>query len=178
MTAAPRARPDDLRELGGKYAELVRLREHRDVPHGSEPRGSVASELASLARRCPGALREIDELPMSELRARVAACHAAADDPARAAPWMHAVHLFHFYARGALAVKRHLRGGSVTDAARAELLAAAGPETLAWAGELERVASPPGGRLMPLVYARVAADLGVPEDAVRALVFPFAHRQR
>src|SRR4051812_43200333 len=66
--------------------------------------------MAELARDFPGALREIDELPINVIRERIEALTVAEKDRARVEPWMHAHAIFHRLARGALVAKRWLEG--------------------------------------------------------------------
>lgn len=117
--------------------------------------------MARLAARYPGALRELDALPLAAIRSRIAALSRAERDASRVARWMIAQSRFHSLARGALAAKRWLaeRKGGLPHAASA------------WKADLDRIAKPPRGRLMDLVHARVAAELGITADESRRLVF-------
>lgn len=155
------------RDLRDKYLRLRALREEharalRD-PTYAEPDPRAA--LTRLAADFPGALREIDRLPASVIEARIAELDAVLDG-APVARWMEAQLLFHARARAVLAAKRGLgRARTPDDAHRARFAEVA--------DELDRIAAPPGGRLMPLVTAWVAAQLGVPEDETRRLIFDF-----
>lgn len=133
--------------------------------------------MAELARRFPGALREIDELPIDVIRGRIAALAAAEADRAQLLPWMTAHAAFHRLARGALAAKRWLAGRALTpalEAAFAEALPALtdADDARAWADDLRAIADPPRGRVMDLVYDRLARELGVEITAARAAVLP------
>ena len=162
-----------LAALHGKYAEMLRLRSARDACDKACPR----RDLAALASRFPGSLREIDELPLAEIRERMRALADALRDPAREAPWMTAVAMFHELTRGALCAKRWLAGRkTIVAATRASFEADAAALTyaedaLAWANELSRVANPPRGRVTELVYARIAVALSVTDEEARTLVF-------
>jgi hypothetical protein len=172
--------PDtDLRALRDKYERMLRLRllheRARTDPQFVEPDPRAA--MAELARDFPGALREIDELPIDVIRARIDALTIAENDDSRAEPWMHAHAIFHRLARGALATKRWLEGRALTpdlEAAFADALPTLSNarEAADWATDLAAIAEPPRGRIMDLVFARLAAELGVDEASARAAVLP------
>jgi hypothetical protein len=161
----------DLRALRDKYERMLRLRllhaRAREEPELGEP--DPRAEMRALAASFPGALREIDELEIDVIRARIAELEAAELDRSRVAPWMRAHAAFHRLARGALAAKRWLGKGrkkTITPAVRAAFLAATreldhGPDARAWADDLATIASPPRGRVLDLVYARLARELDV-----------------
>jgi hypothetical protein len=165
-----------LLELRAKYAEMIRLREHhaRAKAEGTEE-PHAPRDMAKLAARFPGALREIDRLELGEIHARMRALEAAAKDASRAETWMRAMTLFHTYARGALAAKRWLGKRKRVDArARAAFVRDAerlGEDAREWVGELAKLARPPRGRVMDVVFDRVATALGVTASEARALVF-------
>jgi hypothetical protein len=52
------------------------------------------------------------------------------------------------------------------------------PDALGWADQLAAIARPPSGRLLTLVYAALAARLGVTEDEAKDLVFGDSLRRR
>jgi hypothetical protein len=168
------------RELGSlrrKYERMLALRrEHEQARMEGHVEPAPRRWLVQLAEEFPGALREIDRLPLEVITARIDALASAERDPSRSAPWMEAQLLFHGLARGALAAKRWLRGRKrIDDLTRAAFDAAIptmprGVDAQAFASELHRIAAPPRGRLMDVVYARVAAVLGVTDDEARALV--------
>lgn len=145
--------------------------------------------MAALARRFPGALRELDSLPLAILEARRASLVAAQNDPSRIEEWMRASSAFHRLARGALTVKRWLsartegRPAPTVNAPHScatlrETLEAAlgrlehGEDARHWLDALGAVARPPRGRLLDLVYARLAEELGISVAAARALLGP------
>lgn len=164
-----------LDELRAKYAEMLDMR----LLHGGP--AEVASEarerMARLAARFPGSLRELDELPLEEIRGRIAHLEGVLRGEVEGEPWVAAVALFHSLTRGALCAKRWLDGRKRVDAAVERDFAAAVPgmafprEARAWAGELPRVACPPRGRVVDLVLARIAVSLGTTESGARQLVF-------
>lgn len=132
--------------------------------------------MAKLAEEYPGALREIDTLPIDVIRERIALLERTEDDVESAAPWMSAQIYFHRVSRGALIAKRWLRGRkAITRELRlefAEVASSLDADALLVADDLEHVALPPNGRLTTFVYRKVAGLLGRHEAEVRALVFP------
>ena len=163
----------DLVSLRTKYERLLALRQLHDRAKSDasfrEP--DPKSEMTTLARTWPGALRELDELPVDVIRTRIAALDRALGDASRIERWMLAQHAFHRLARGALAAKRWLgKRKRITAAVRSEFEAHAPREARAWSDALADVASPPRGRLMDLVFARVAAELETSVADARRLV--------
>ncbi|HSO31351.1 MAG TPA: hypothetical protein VLT33_02510, partial [Labilithrix sp.] len=157
----------DLCALRDKYERILRLRllhvRAREEAAFSEPDPRAA--MAELAREFPGALRELDELPLDVIRERVGALAAAENDATAAAPWMHAQVRFHRLARGALGVKRWLGGRPLTPELEASFARALprlpnADDVSVWASSLAAVAKPPRGRVLDLVYARLADELG------------------
>jgi hypothetical protein len=161
-------RREDIEALRAKYEEMLRLRTLHGAPDEPDPR----PDMARLAERFPGALREIDELAMDDIRGRIAALRAAEAAPDIAAPWMIAVAMFHDLTRSALHAKRWLaRRRHVDDGVRAAFAEHAHAAAQAWARDLHRIARPPRGRITELVFARIAATLGVSVEEARRLVF-------
>jgi hypothetical protein len=140
--------------------------------------------MAELAARFPGALREIDDLPMEVIEQRIAELAAAIHGTREVESWMRVSARFHALARGALCAKRWLGGRKRVDAATERAFAAeAGSlafpdEARAWAGELAALASPPRGRVTDAVFARVGRELHLPARAARRLVFGVPRRER
>jgi hypothetical protein len=171
-----------LLELRGKYAEMLSMRlEHAA---GGEDEVAVRARMAELASRYPGALRELDDLTLDEIRARVHALDAAIGDSDETQPWMHAMLRFHALARGALCAKRWLAGRKRIDAAierafsHASATFAFPDDALVWLPHLARIASPPRGRVTDAVFARLAEELGTSDRAARRLVFGAPRRER
>lgn len=163
----------DLTSLREKYERLLTLRELHDRAKTDaafeEP--DPRSEMTALARTWPGALRELDELPIETIRARIVALDRALRDAHRTERWMIAQDAFHRLARGALAAKRWLgKRKTITPDVRDAFVATAPREARAWTDALADVATPPRGRLMDVVHARVAAELDVPVAEARRLV--------
>lgn len=147
--------------------------------HEPDPRDAMTR----LAREFPGALRELDELPLATIGERIAELDAAIGDATRITGWMRAMVAFHRRARGALAVKRWLAGRPITGTTRDELardLASLehGEDARAWLDAIDAVRRPPRGRVMDLVYARVADELGFDEGAVRRAMATRGRRVR
>lgn len=166
--------PDALQALRAKYLEMLSLRLASD-----EDEASARRRMARLAAEFPGALRELDDLTIEDIRARIAALEVAIAEECPS-PWMVASARFHVLVRGALDVKRWLGGRKTIDeatlAAFAELSSGPAHE---WHGDLAAVARPPRGRLLDLVYGRLASELALPSaEAAYALVFGVSRRQR
>jgi hypothetical protein len=172
-----------LEELRGKYAQILAMR----VAHASgddDDEEQVRARMAEVAARFPGALRETDDLELAEIQRRIAVLDAVIHAGAEAEPWMEGVALFHAMARGALCAKRWLAGRKRVDLeveqeferGVASLLF---PEDArGWRSDLARIASPPRGRVMDVVFARLARELGISERAARRLVFGVPRRER
>ncbi|MBS2019349.1 MAG: hypothetical protein JST00_41180 [Deltaproteobacteria bacterium] len=141
----------DLRDLRGKYERMLHLRRAHERarvdPSFVEP--NPRTEMRALAAEFPGALRELDTLPLAEIEERILAITTTVDrhgddpDLAHVPRWMHAIVLFHRLARGELALRRDGRTEH---------------------GERR-------GRLMDAVYTQLARALGMAEPEVRSLVF-------
>jgi hypothetical protein len=168
--------------LHAKYVTMLAMRLAHES--GDEDVLDARARMAELASRFPGALREIDDLELGEIRRRIAALHATLGGEGEVESWMEAIALFHSLARGALCVKRWLGGRKRVDASlerayRVEVAAFDFPEDArAWSDELARIASPPRGRVMDVVFARVARHLGTSEREARRLVFGLSRRER
>jgi hypothetical protein len=140
--------------------------------------------MVALARDFPGALREIDDLELDEIRRRILKLDAVLSGSGDREPWMGAVALFHRFMRGALSAKRWLAGRKQIDGALEQEFAEAAStlefpsDALVWAGHLAGVASPPGGHLTELVYSRMARALGITRAEAKRLVFGPANSRR
>ncbi len=174
--------PEMLRELREKYRQMLAMR----LAHaaGPEEESDVRPRMAALAVRFPGALREIDDLELEEIRARIGSLEASIEEGVPIEPWMEAVALFHRFARGALCAKRWLRRRRVVDeevsrAFEIDLPGMTFPEEAAeWHRDLGRLAAPPEGRVVQLVFVRVAGRLGISEEEARLRVFGPPRRHR
>jgi len=166
-----------VRGLREKYQELhaLRLEHARGESHSPQPR------MRALARRFPGALRELDELPLPLIEQRLRALDdALAHGPPFAAwPWIGLQVGYHAWMRAALRVKRLSRGrrGDALEQVLGELAAAPhGEAPDPEAPTLDRAAvavilQPPGGRLGPFVVGEVARAAGVDPETVRRALF-------
>ncbi|UJR86465.1 hypothetical protein [Sandaracinus amylolyticus] len=157
----------DLHALREKYREMKRLREQHDAGSPVDPRPAMRA----LATRFPGALREIDELPMDAIDARIASLDRALSG-AEIEPWMRALARYHAWMR--LALRLRLACASERSEARArEWLEGAArphdddvdPRGLDDA-TLHAILRPPEGRLHRVVLARVALELGVDAQTI------------
>ena len=166
---------DTLRALRDKYLEIKRLRDEDAAGIAHDPK----LEMAELARRFPGALRECDELPMEEIERRLAALEEAVAGRAPAPQWVALQIGYHGWMRAALRVKRIAAGRRAADAVAVldELARSYRPQpdepplTRFDASTLHAILEPDAGRLNPWVYARVAEQHGVEPDQVRAALF-------
>jgi hypothetical protein len=157
--------------LEAKYREMLRLRAAVEGGDAQRDRDSddEAAARRALAARFPGALRELDELPTEEIRARVAALASDVEPE-----WAFAVWRYHELTRAALAAKRWLAG-----ARNASANANAGEppdDALLFRDDLARIARPPHGRLSVLVFERLARELSLTPAEARARVFPYSRR--
>jgi hypothetical protein len=169
----------DLRALRDKYDRMLALREAHARARSDEcfVEPDPRPQMAKLAEEFPGALREIDRLPLEVIVARIEALVIAERDASRTERWMHAQVSFHQLARGALVAKRWLAGRKHVTAATRDAFLEVLPtlprssDAQLFLEDLARVANPPRGRLMDLVHAKLAASLNVTEREARALVF-------
>jgi hypothetical protein len=177
-----RVNQEALGALHHKYVTMLAMRLAHEA--GADDALEARAKMAELAARFPGALREIDDLELGEIRRRVEALRVALGGQGEVERWMEALALFHTLARGALCAKRWLAGRKRVDAALEDAYAAAvasldfPEDARAWRGELARIASPPRGRVMDVVFARLARHLGVSDREARHLVFGASRRDR
>ncbi len=154
---------ETLAGLAEKYRELGTLCAERDALEArgihqltGDERAARHGRTRTLARRFPGALRELDGATTTGLTARLREIEAelALRRGRDAAPrWMAIVADFHAELAALLAIKgAQGRGESVTDADR------------------ERIADPPYGRLQELVWSRLAERYGIGPEELRAIV--------
>jgi hypothetical protein len=172
--------PDELLELLRKYEEMLGMRLADEAHPGGDPR----REMAALAARFPGSLRELDELPMQAIRGRIEELSRCIAEGRHPAPWMRATALFHRLTRGALAAKRwlgarrsidaELAGAFLDEIERSVLV----EDARAWASDLARIAAPPRGKLTDMVFERIAQEMSVPIDEARRLVVGTPRRLR
>lgn len=165
-----------MRSLAQKYAALVALRTARAAGDDVPPK----SVFRRLAAQFPGALWELDRLPLATLEERHHALEAAANG-APLAPWMGWLEAYHALFRGALAVKgrvgprKELRDGELESLGLAAERAAR--RTLP-RGFVAACVRPPGGRLADAVWSALEAETGEPKEALRLALFPSTRARR
>jgi hypothetical protein len=135
---------------------MARLRATLQATGKGEPDAGLRWELRQLAHEFPGALRELDSLPTDEIERRLAALLGGGDEP-----WMRWMGRFHTLMRAALDIRAR------PDTA-AELAHAAGADD-AFA---QAVKSPAHGRLMVVVFDRIAAEEGRERAGLWDALFP------
>jgi hypothetical protein len=169
----------DVRGLREKYTRMRTLRvlheQKKQDPSFEEP--DPRNEMASLAEEFPGALREIDVLPLEVIEDRIKELTLCEKDPERArAAWMVAQTLFHRVARGALKTKRWLgKRKTITTEIRerftSELVNRNSDLSDFTDDDLPAIANPPNGRVMEIVHAKVALMAGITTAESKRLVF-------
>ncbi len=127
--------------LLAKYEEIRALRREA---HAAPP----VARLRALAHTYPGALRELDQLSLEAIDARIEALRASPPPP-----WTDAMDRFHAELAVVLRIKRWLRGRAIDDGVRVAFAIehAGDPDALAWTERLAAIAAPPGGRVSRLV---------------------------
>lgn len=168
----------EIARLAYKYRTLGELRRAKARGEAEPPRGVFKT----LAEEFPGALNELDMLPLDEIDRRQAALEGAARG-APVEPWMAWLHGYHALMRAALRVKGRLRKTRDVTEARAGALAT---EATTCAGTpvgpefVRAVARPPGGRITPVVLERLAALCEADPEVILDALFPHrrARRQR
>ena len=158
--------------LADKYRVMRRMRDEAQLCEMAAAR----RDMAALAARFPGALRELDELPPALLETRLHAIEVAIEqaEPQR---WMLLQAGYHGFMRAALRIRRLIRAYdgplSLLELAGACYVPAEDEPPLARFGQAELgvIAKPPGGRLNPWVFAQVARDHDTSPEAVRSALF-------
>jgi hypothetical protein len=168
VTAPP---ADALRALSRKYRTLSALRRER------ERDGTVGARslLRALAREFPGALRELDTLPLDEIDRRVGVLDAAAEGSRPPEPWMAWMVAYHATMRTALSVKARVARQPADSAATYGEVAALLSQKLRVSIDVtfvRAVANPPGGRLNRVVFEHLSAEFGVAADEMWQTLFP------
>jgi len=157
--------------LARKYRSLHSLRVARQRD-GAAP---DHARLRALATEFPGALRELDALPMEELLARASALEAVGLGAA-VEPWMTAMAGYHALMRAALGIRR-AGGDPAAVLAEVEALRSATGITLDEL-DLAAIARPPRGRLGVFVFGRLGATLGRQPDELWQAMFPTSRADR
>lgn len=159
---------DPYADLLAKYREMRAMRLAHEAGEEPDPR----PRMRDLAERFPGALREIDTLPLAVIEGRIL-CLEAGERPA----WARTLVAYHAWMRVALRLKRAIPRDSdptlAVEWVRTHYRPSAGepspdaldPETL---GAILR---PPGGRLSRWVLGRIASERGIAVERVAAEAF-------
>ncbi|AKT39619.1 hypothetical protein [Chondromyces crocatus] len=164
----------DVARLAAKYAQLGELRRAR--ARGEPP--PERQVFRTLAAEFPGALHELDHLPLEVIDQRRAALEATA---AGAPPslWMTQMASYHALMRAALYLKIRLaRVPLLADAEALQLAARASAHAgvTVDASFVRQVKHPPEGRLNRVVMAQLAARFDLPAATLRQTLFPRAPR--
>jgi len=163
----------ELAQLARKYRTLGELRRSQHQLTAAKAR----APLGDLAREFPGALRELDVLPLDEIDRRAEQLEAAAVAGA-SEPWMEWLFAYHAVMRAALHVKRSLAGSRRVDDRRAFELAQSAARATGYRCDVafvQAVARPRAGRLSVVVFERVEAELGVRPGSIWQALFPERH---
>jgi predicted nucleic acid-binding protein len=161
--------------LRAKYRTMRTLR----IQASTEPELDTRARLSLLAAEFPGALRELDQLPMEWIEGRLRAIEQTIEHDLEPERWMRLQVAYHGFMRAVLRIRRLSLGRprSITDVAH-ELAAlpyepaADEPPVVRFAAkDLDAIRRPPGGRLNPWVFAQVAKDHGVTAEVVEKALF-------
>lgn len=162
---------------GGALARLLHKYETLGELRRARARGEPIPDkgvFRAFAEEFPGALYELDRLPIEDIDARREALAAAlAGGPAAA--WMSAMAAYHALYRAALFVKGRVGKGRDPGPEEASSLARAASRHAAvevGIGFVHAVARPAAGRIGAAVIAEVAAREAVPEAALVTMLFP------
>lgn len=167
--------------LRRKYQRMLEMRRINDSGVDHDPR----AEMRLLASQFPGALREIDELPIALVETRIRALDLAIVDESAREPWMSWMVDYHGHLRAALRIKRMGLRLADLDAALIQLHREYAPafdeppvETFSVREALAAVLKPSGGRLNEWVFARLAKRHRVTVDEVQSALFPARRSHR
>ncbi len=159
-----------MRELRDKYVEMRAMRLEDAEGRAGDPR----ARMRALAARFPGALREIDALPMGSIEARIAELERVVrgGEPPR---WAVMLAHYHGWMRAALALRRH--GGRERSVAltwvRTEYRPGAHePSVEALSDAVDCLLAPPGGRLNRAVFALLGEEHAASPDSIERELFP------
>jgi len=168
MGTVSRAEQSPAEALRRKYERIRRMR----LAHEDGTEGDPRPLMRELAADFPGALRDLDELPMETIEARLSALSSSSPPP-----WAEAMARYHGWMRLALAIKRRFRPGSDPALARRWALDERAPrpdepdEARLDVEAIAAILRPPGGRLSRWVLRRVADETGRPLEDVERDVF-------
>lgn len=157
---------EELAALARKYRKLLELRREH------ERTGAVAGRdvLRVIAKEFPGALRELDRLPVDEIVRRAQTLEEAAIGMGHE-PWMDWLVAYHALMRAALFVKA--QWAKAEDAILDERLAS--EATLHARIEVDAdfvraIRRPPGGRISHVVMDRLALRFGVAREVIEEAI--------
>lgn len=154
-----------LRALREKYVEMRAMR----VEDDGDP-----ERMRALAARFPGALREIDELPLETIDGRIAALdRALAGEPVP--DWARYLAEYHAWMRAALRVRR--AAGKERDRARALDAIRGDPSEGELTLAIDDLLKPPAGRLTRWVLTRIAEREGRSIREIEREAFPPSPRR-
>ncbi len=168
--SAVRPSHEALSALADKYAAIAALRHDRE-------RGLPIPERAvfkALAERFPGALHELDTLPLELVDARLAALQAALAGGV-IEPWMAWMVGYHALLRAGLRIRIRTTKDRVCSEERARELA---EDAAKHAGIeidvafVQATLRPPAGRIAAVVYMRLEVLFGERASVIRAALFP------
>lgn len=164
--------PSALMALRDKYRELLRLRQEAMRCPEVDPRPA----LRKLSERFPGALREIDQLPLSSIQERLSVLDQVCDGGLEPPDWARYFVSYHGWMRASLRLKRICRGlalPSAVELAEQQYEPAGdepGWERIGKKG-LACILKPPGGRLNPWIFERVAEEHDITAEEVWRALF-------
>jgi hypothetical protein len=158
-----------LHALADKYRVMHELRA-RVGQHARQPPRDC---LRALAQRFPGALRELDELPLATIETRLFAIVRVLELGSAPERWMILQSAYHGRLRAVLRIKQSLRCCGPADDPLADYLQADDEPAATRFDQvaLRLIARPPGGRLNRWVFEQVAAEHGTTPDEVHAALF-------
>jgi len=169
-----------LHALLNKYQTLRALRFSSGAESADSSVPKPRARLAALAAQFPGALRELDRLPMAIISARIAELEQAVSGASEVRAWMPLQIGYHGFMRAVLRIRRSLLAQPSRDlsdplACLAALLYQPALDEPAASrfdsAALHTILKPPAGRLNPWVLAQVARDHGVSMADVQAALW-------
>jgi hypothetical protein len=169
------ATPETVSGLRDKYREIKRLRE----AEGRADNRTARAQMAALAQRFPGALRELDRLPLHVIDERLTLLERSLECDEPLPSWAPLQISYHGLMRAALRIKRMFAGHGGAANALSELAsryvpAADEPPLASLDGPaLEAILAPTAGRLNPWAHSWVAAQHNVSIERVRDAFFWF-----
>ena len=162
---------EGLARLAQKYRFLGELRRARERGEAIPSR----EIFRDLADEFPGALRELDTLPLDTIDRRAHELEATVRGDTPVAQWMQVVHAHHVLLRAALLAKRHVRKRTMLTDADAHRVVELIATRLAVSVDVPFVVAvhdPPEGRLGRVVVERIATGHALTIVEVRAMLFP------